>query len=91
MGSCIRDWAKMTGITPAVFTFKGILEVWPPTIFLPCIFFAYCTGMCLVAAFKYTTITTIPTIIAIMTTAARTAVAGAFTPNTKRSNRLAIS
>lgn len=36
---------KMMGITPEVFTFNGMLEVCPPTIFLPCIFLAYCTGI----------------------------------------------
>ena len=42
-----REEAKITGITPAVFTFSGIFVDCPPTILRPCIFFAYCTGILL--------------------------------------------
>ena len=77
----------MTGITPAVFTFKGIFEVWPPTIFLPCTLLAYCTGIFRVPSFKIITSTTIAMMIAIMIAAARIAVAGAL-PNTNCSNRV---
>ena len=52
VGIDIREEAKITGITPAVFTFSGIWLDWPPTIFLPCIFFAYCTGILLSASFR---------------------------------------
>ena len=34
-GKDMMDDAKMIGITPAVFTFSGILDDCPPTIFLP--------------------------------------------------------
>lgn len=78
---------KMMGITPEVFTFNGMLEVCPPTIFLPCIFLAYCTGILRTPSFKMITRTTMAIIIAKMITTARIAVAGAF-PNTNCSNRL---
>ena len=83
----IMDCAKMIGITPEVFTFNGMLEVCPPTIFLPCIFLAYCTGILRTPSFKMITSTTMAIIIAKMITTARIAVAGAF-PNTNCSNRL---
>ena len=82
-----KEIAKMMEITPEVFTFNGILEVCPPTIFLPCIFLAYCTGILRTPSFKMITSTTMAIIIAKMITTARIAVAGAF-PNTNCSNRL---
>ena len=39
------DWAKMIGITPAVFTFRGMCVAAPPYIRRPTIFLAYCTGI----------------------------------------------
>ena len=87
IGNCNRDCAKITGITPDVFTLKGMLEVCPPTIFLPTVLLAYCTGILRTAPFKRITNTTIAIITAKIITAARTAVAGAF-PNTNCSNSL---
>ena len=76
----------MTGITPEVFTFKGILVDCPPTIFLPCTFFAYCTGIFLTPSFKIMTKITIPIIIARMIIAATTAFAiGLFRTNCSNS------
>ena len=72
-GNCIREDAKITGMTPAVLIFNGILLEFPPYIFLPCIFFAYCTGILRVPEFSMITSTTIRTITAIMITAATTA------------------
>ena len=40
-GNCISDDAKITGITPAVLTFKGILVDCPPNVFLPLTFCEY--------------------------------------------------
>ena len=37
------DEAKMTGITPPVFTFRGICVLVPPYCFLPTTRLAYCT------------------------------------------------
>ena len=45
-------WAKMIGITPAAFTFKGIYCLAPPYCLLPTILFAYCTGIFLVPCTK---------------------------------------
>src|SRR5699024_5005676 len=49
-GNCIREDAKITGITPAVFTLRGMLVVWPPIVFLPITFCEYCTGIFLTAS-----------------------------------------
>ena len=57
-GKDMMDDAKMIGITPAVFTFSGILDDCPPTIFLPAIFLEYCTGILLSAPFRISTSTT---------------------------------
>jgi len=35
IGNCIKEDAKITGITPAVFTFNGMNVDCPPTFFLP--------------------------------------------------------
>ena len=40
-GNCIREDAKITGTTPAVFTFNGINEDCPPTLLLPWILWEY--------------------------------------------------
>ena len=40
-GNCISDDAKITGITPAVLTFKGMLVDCPPKDFLPLTFCEY--------------------------------------------------
>ena len=65
----------MTGMTPEVFTLSGMFVVWPPTIFLPCTFFAYCTGILRTPSFKMITSTTISTIIAMIMIAATTPLA----------------
>ena len=44
-GIDISDEAKITGMTPAVLTFSGMLDDCPATILLPWTFFAYCTGI----------------------------------------------
>ena len=49
-GSDIILDAKITGITPEVFTFSGMKLEFPPSIFLPTTFFEYCTGILLVAS-----------------------------------------
>jgi len=41
----LREEAKMIGMTPAVFTRRGIYWVTPPYTFLPTTRFAYCTGI----------------------------------------------
>ena len=38
-------WAKMMGITPVMFTFRGMWLDWPPYIFRPTTRLAYWTGM----------------------------------------------
>ena len=80
-GNCIMEDAKMTGITPAVLIFSGILLEFPPTSFLPCTFFAYCTGILRTPSFKTITRTTIRIIMAIMIMAATTPIAISL-PNT---------
>ena len=77
-GVCIKDCAKITGITPAVFTFIGITVLVPPTIFLPCIFFEYWTGILRSAPCKKTTRTTTAIITAAIITAAKVPFAGVF-------------
>ena len=62
----MMDEAKIIGITPAVFTLRGILDVLPPTILRPTTFFEYCTGMRRSPSCRYTTNTTINRIIARM-------------------------
>ena len=54
-GNVINDEAKITGITPAIASFKGICVPWAPTIFLPTTFFEYCTGTLLSASCTNTT------------------------------------
>ena len=44
IGMNINACAKMIGITPALFTFKGMYCLAPPYCLLPTILFAYCTG-----------------------------------------------
>ena len=58
--------AKITGITPAVFTLSGICDVCPPTSFLPCVFLEYCTLILLSPSESITINTTIPTNTAII-------------------------
>ena len=36
-GNCINDEAKITGTTPAVFTFNGMNVDCPPTLLLRCV------------------------------------------------------
>ena len=75
--------AKITGITPAVLTFNGMLVAWPPTILRPTIFLEYWTGILLSASFKTTTKTTIAKrTTAISNTA--TAIVAKDWPNIKR-------
>ena len=45
MGRNMMACAKMMGITPAAFTFRGIYCRTPPYCLLPTIRFAYCTGI----------------------------------------------
>src|SRR5512135_2039662 len=45
IGSIMIACAKMMGITPAAFTFRGIYCLTPPYCLLPTILFAYCTGI----------------------------------------------
>ena len=70
VGMDIREDAKMTGITPAVLTFRGMKLLCPPTILRPCIFLEYCTGIFLVASFRTITRTIVTRITAMMITAA---------------------
>ena len=44
-GRLAMAWAKMMGITPVIFTFRGRWLDWPPYIFRPTTRLAYCTGM----------------------------------------------
>ena len=76
----------MMGIIPEVLTLRGMLEVAPPTILLPAIFLAYCTGILLSPPLRKTTSTIIAITIAMIIAAERTAVAGAL-PITNCSKR----
>jgi hypothetical protein len=44
-GKAMIDWAKMMGMTPALFTRRGMCVVWPPYIFRPTTRLAYWTGI----------------------------------------------
>ena len=80
----------MTGITPAVLTFNGINVDWPPTIFRPCIFLAYCTGIFLVASLSTMTRTIVTRMTAIIIRAAKAPCARVL-PFTNISNSPVIS
>ena len=82
--------AKITGITPAVLTFKGMCEDWPPIILRPCIFFEYCTGMRRSAPFNTRTKTTVATTTARTMMAATVATATDL-PAIKRSYSISTS
>ena len=45
MGINIKACAKMIGITPAAFTFRGMYWRTPPYCLLPTMRLAYCTGI----------------------------------------------
>ena len=70
-GKDIMEDAKITGITPAVLTFSGILVDWPPISFLPTIFLEYWTGILLSAPLRISTRTTTRRITAAMISPAR--------------------
>ena len=48
-GNISIDCANMMGITPAVFTRRGMCVLWPPYMRLPITRLAYCTGIFLIA------------------------------------------
>src|SRR5690606_22011112 len=52
---------KMTGMTPALFTRKGMCVAWPPYILRPTTRLAYCTGMRRCPSCTITTAATIAT------------------------------
>ena len=60
-GMYSSDEAKMTGMTPAWFTFSGIYVEVPPYILRPTIRLAYCTGIRRWACSMNTTKATIAT------------------------------
>ena len=80
----------MIGITPAVFTFKGIELDCPPVIFLPTIFLEYCTGIFLTPPLRINTSTTTTRMIAIIISAAKPPLAYVF-PFTNWSNKVTRS
>jgi hypothetical protein len=59
-GINIKACAKMIGITPAEFNFRGIKSRLPPYSLLPITCFAYWIGILRVACVKAITATTIP-------------------------------
>ncbi len=74
--------AKITGITPAVFTLSGICEDCPPTSFLPCVFLEYCTLILLSPSERTTINTTIPIKTTTITTAPKSPFVTVLAPDT---------
>ena len=80
----IREEAKITGMTFAVLTFRGIMDCCPPAVALPCILLEYCTGMRRSASCSTTAKATMARSTAAMRITATTFVA-VFFPWIKRS------
>ena len=69
-GNWRMDDAKITGITPAVFTLSGIDEDDVPYLLLPRKVLVYCTGIRRSASLRRMTRTIIPIMIAMISAAA---------------------
>jgi len=69
-GNARMDEAKMTGMTPPVFTFSGMCVLDPPYIRRPTTRLAYCTGIRRCARSKYTMTPMTPTMMAAIATSA---------------------
>ena len=63
-GKYSTETAKMIGMTPAWFTFRGMYVDCPPYIRLPTTRFAYCTGIRRCPCSMNTTTTMIPSAMA---------------------------